>query len=67
MATVLGKFSGGAFNPAVAIGLNIQGSMCWSQIWIYLVGSFGGGTLAAVVFNFINVDDVTAPPIPKGE
>jgi len=64
MAITLGSFSGGAFNPAVAIGLCIQKSFCWQQIWIYLVGCSGGGALAGVVFNFINKDDTAAPPIP---
>lgn len=57
MATVLGKFSGGAFNPAVAVGLCIQGSFCWDQIWMYFVGALGGGALAAIIFSFINPDD----------
>jgi len=57
MATVIGKFSGGAYNPAVAIGLIIQKSFCWSQIWIYLVGAFAGAGLAALIFNMNNPDD----------
>jgi aquaporin Z len=57
MATVIGKFSGGAYNPAVAIGLSIQKTFCWSQIWIYLVGSMGGAALAAIVFKTNNKDD----------
>lgn len=57
MATVIGKFSGGAYNPAVAIGLSIQKTFCWSQIWIYLVGPFVGAALAALVFNMNNPDD----------
>ncbi|MEO6541519.1 MAG: aquaporin [Ferruginibacter sp.] len=57
MATVLGQFSGGAFNPAVAIGLSIQKSLCWAQIWMYLVGAFGGGALAAIIFSLNNPDD----------
>ena len=57
MATAIGKFSGGAYNPAVAIGLTIQKTFCWSQIWIYIVGCFGGGALAALVFNINNPDD----------
>ena len=64
MSWIVGSFSGGAFNPAVAVGLCIQKSFCWAQIWIYLVACFGGGTLAAIVFNYINVDDKPAPPIP---
>jgi aquaporin Z len=57
MATALGQFSGGAFNPAVAVGLSIQKSMCWGQIWMYLVGAFGGGALAAIIFSLNNPDD----------
>ncbi len=57
MATVIGKFSGGAYNPAVAIGLSIQKTLCWSQIWIYMVGSIGGAALAAIAFNTINPND----------
>ena len=57
MASTIGKFSGGAYNPAVAIGLSIQKSFCWSQIWIYLVGAFAGAALAAIVFNMNNPED----------
>jgi aquaporin Z len=57
MAIALGQFSGGAFNPAVAIGLCIQKSLCWAQIWMYLVGAFGGGALAAIIFSLNNPDD----------
>lgn len=57
MATVLGKFSGGAFNPAIAIGLCIQKSLCWDQVWMYVVGAFGGGALAAIIFSLNNPDD----------
>jgi aquaporin Z len=64
MALAVGSYSGGAFNPAVAIGLCIQKSFCWQQIWIYLVGCFGGGALAGLVFNYINKEDKPAPPIP---
>ena len=57
MATVVGKFSGGAFNPAVAIGLILQKTFCWSQIWVYLVGNLAGASLAAFVFKVNNPDD----------
>jgi len=57
MATVIGKFSGGAYNPAVATGLIIQKTFCLSQIWIYLVGAFAGAGLAALVFKMNNPDD----------
>lgn len=57
MALTLGQFSGGAYNPAVAVGLSLQKALCWSQIWIYLVGCFGGAILAAIVFKINNPDD----------
>lgn len=57
MATVIGKYSGGAYNPAVAIGLLIQKTFCLSQIWIYIIGCFSGAALAAVVFKMNNQDD----------
>jgi len=56
-ATSLGKISGGAFNPSVAFGLSIAKAFAWKNIWIYLVGCFGGGALAAIVFKINNPDD----------
>ncbi len=57
MALTIGRFSGGAYNPAVAIGLCIQKSLAWSQLWIYMVGTLAGGILGALVFNMNNPDD----------
>jgi aquaporin Z len=57
MAYTLGSFSGGAFNPAVAVGVSVMKLAAWSDIWIYLVGCFGGAALAAIVFNMNNEDD----------
>lgn len=64
MATTVGSYSGGGFNPAVAVALSIQKSFCWEQIWIYFVGPIVGGVLAAILFNYINEDDKATPPIP---
>jgi aquaporin Z len=58
MAYALGVMSGGAFNPAVAIGISIMKMISWNAIWIYLVGCFGGAALAAVVFRINNPDDL---------
>ena len=55
--SLLGGLSGGAFNPAVAVGAAISKAFAWSTIWIYLVGCFGGGLLAALVFKMNNADD----------
>jgi aquaporin Z len=57
MASGLGNLSGGAFNPAVAIGVSVFKAFDWANIWIYLAGCFGGGILAALVFKMNNPDD----------
>jgi aquaporin Z len=57
MAFALGGVSGGAFNPAVAVGITLMHLADAANIWIYLVGNFAGGALAAVVFKFVNPDD----------
>lgn len=57
MAFALGDFSGGAFNPAVAVGASVMKAFAWKNIWIYLVGCFGGAILAALVFRMNNPDD----------
>jgi aquaporin Z len=53
-AFAVGDISGGAFNPAVAIGISILGISTWNNIWIYLVADFAAGVAAAIVFNLIN-------------
>lgn len=57
MATGLGKISGGAFNPAVAVGLTVLKIFAFKNIWVYLIGCFGGASLAALIFKMINPDD----------
>jgi aquaporin Z len=57
MAYALGSISGGAFNPAVAVGISIMKMVAWSEIWIYLVGCFAGAALAALVFKMNNAND----------
>ena len=53
-AFAVGDISGGAFNPAVAIGASAMGLLPWSNIWVYLVADLLGGGLAALVFKTIN-------------
>jgi aquaporin Z len=65
MASAFGAISGGAFNPAVALGATVAQLFELKNIWIFLVGCFGGGFLAALVFNFVNQDDKPVPPLPK--
>jgi len=47
----VGSISGGAFNPAVAVGVSVMGLAKWELIWIPLVADFLGGAAAALVFN----------------
>ena len=56
-AYAVGSVSGGAFNPAVAVGVITMGLMDISSIWIFLVANFLGGIAAAIAFNALNPDD----------
>jgi aquaporin Z len=53
----VGNISGGAFNPAVAVGISIMGLSSWPSIWIYLVANFAGGAVAAGAFKALNPGD----------
>ncbi len=57
-AYAVGAISGGAFNPAVALGITLMGLTSWAGIWIYLVANFAGGAVAGLVFRALNPDDV---------
>jgi len=52
-AYALGAVSGGAFNPAVALGISIMELSSWANIWIFLVANFAAGALAAIVFKMV--------------
>lgn len=65
MASAFGAISGGAFNPAVAVGATVFKIFALKNIWIYLVACFGGGFIAALVFNFVNKEDKPVPPLPE--
>jgi len=53
----VGGVSGGAFNPAVAIGLSTMGLVPPTSIWIHIVADLAGGAVAALAFQFINPED----------
>jgi aquaporin Z len=53
----VGSISGGAFNPAVAVGISFMGLSPWPSIWIYLVADFVGGAVAASIFSAVNSTD----------
>jgi aquaporin Z len=52
-----GKISGGAFNPAVAVGVTLMGLSSITDIWIFFVANLAAGAAAAFVFKFLNPDD----------
>jgi aquaporin Z len=56
-ALAVGRISGGAFNPAVALGITLMGLVSWSSIWIYLVADVLGGFAAATAFKLLNPED----------
>jgi aquaporin Z len=50
----VGSISGGAFNPAVAVGISVLGLSSWANIWIYLLADFAGAAVAAGAFKALN-------------
>lgn len=64
-AFAVGDISGGAFNPAVAVGISMLGLSAWSNIWIYLGAEFVAAIVAALVFNMINPPEQVTPIATK--
>jgi aquaporin Z len=56
-AFAVGDISGGAFNPAVGIGITVMGLGSWNNVWIYLVAPIAGAVAAAFAFKTINPED----------
>ncbi len=56
-AFAVGSISGGAFNPAVAVGISMMGLVGWSNIWLYLVADLLGGLVAGLTFKALNPAD----------
>ena len=65
MALTVGLFSGGVFNPAVGLGLSIQKSLCWENLWMFFVAPVIGGILAAYVFKAVNEKEGELESIPE--
>ncbi len=65
MAYAVGGISGGAFNPAVAIGITAMGLSAPSALWILLLADLAGGAVAALLYNALDLGDdkpTTATP-----
>jgi aquaporin Z len=56
-AFAVGPISGGAFNPAVALGVGFMKLVNFSDIWLHIVGDFAGGACAALLFKQLNPTD----------
>ena len=53
----VGAISGGAFNPAVAIGAGVMKLLKISDIWIHILADLAAGLVAGVTFKFLNPTD----------
>ena len=53
-AFAVGEVSGGAFNPAVAVGVMTMGMLPWSLLWLYVVAELLGAAAAALAFRALN-------------
>ncbi len=54
-AFAVGPVSGGAFNPAVGIGVTAMGLASITKLVVYLVADFAGGAVAALLFNALDM------------
>ena len=52
----VGAISGGAFNPAVALGAILMGLFSAANIWVYLVANFAAAAAAAAFFKLVDPD-----------
>jgi aquaporin Z len=66
-AFAVGAVSGGAFNPAVAVGAMVIGLLSWSDIWIYLVANLAGAAAAAFAFLFTQPAEKTRGDVRAAE
>lgn len=53
-ATAVGGISGGAFNPAVGLGVFVMGLERLHQLGVYVVADLLGGFVAALTFKAVN-------------
>ncbi len=56
-AFAVGGVSGGAFNPAIALGASVTGLFKWSNYWVYLLAELVGGAAGALAFLFVQPEE----------
>ncbi|MFV0426129.1 MAG: MIP/aquaporin family protein [Beutenbergiaceae bacterium] len=59
-AIAVGGISGGAFNPAVAVGASLAGLFSWGNLWIFLVANLVAGAVAGLAFKGLSANDATS-------
>lgn len=55
-AYAVGTISGGAFNPAVALGITLMNLSSFANLWIFIVANLAGAAVAALAFNVAHRD-----------
>jgi aquaporin Z len=63
----VGSISGGAFNPAVAVGITMLGISAVGSIWIFLVANLLGGAAAGLLFNALDLGNDKATTATAAE
>jgi aquaporin Z len=66
-AVAVGKISGGAFNPAVAVGVAVLGLANPANLSIYWLSEFSGAAVAAGLFLFLNGKKLPVPSTGTGD
>ena len=56
-AFAVGDISGGAFNPAVAIGATVMSLIKPAVVWVHLIAELAAGASAGFLFKFLNPED----------
>ena len=56
-AVAVGGVSGGAFNPAVGLGVFTMGLESAKQFVVYLGSELAGGAVAVLTYKFVNGTD----------
>lgn len=57
-AFAVGSISGGAFNPAVALGLATMKIVSLKHVWVHLIADMAGGAAAGLLFRYLDPGDV---------
>ena len=56
-AFAVGDISGGAFNPAVRLGVTVMGLSSWSNLGTLVIANFAGAAAAGLTFKLLNPED----------